>query len=78
MIREVEQTVWEKNLLHGGQVEPVFPRGKSGYIKKRKINNINYHFRHISECLSYAVLVVQNYCVGWLHAAAIEMIKNQE
>ena len=36
MIRGVEQTVWEKNLLHGGQVEPVFPRGKSGFIKKRK------------------------------------------
>lgn len=63
---------------HLARVVEIIAQHKTGVNTDNAINNINYHFRHISECLSYAVLVVQNYCVGWLHAAAIEMIKNQE
>jgi hypothetical protein len=62
---------------HLARVVEIIAQHKTGVNTNNTINNINYHFRHISECLSYAVFIVKNYCVGWLHAAAVEMIKNE-
>jgi hypothetical protein len=63
---------------HLARVVEIIAQYKTGIHTDNTINSINYHFQYISECLSHAVFIIQNYCIGWLHAAAIEMIKNQK
>jgi len=63
---------------HLARVVEMIAQNRMGVSVDDIINKINRYFKTITEFLAHTGLFVQNYCIGWLHAAAVEMIKNQK
>ncbi len=63
---------------HMAKVVELIAQHKTGVIVDDIIYKINVHFEDIKQCVFTGGFFVRNYCIPWLQAAAVQMVKDKK
>lgn len=63
---------------HMAKVVELIAQHKTGVIVDDIIYKINVHFEYIKQCVFTGGFFVRNYCIPWLQAAAVQMVKDKK